>query len=110
MAKVIGYVVGDDGTMRPQYEQEASEVEAENDPFEDSEDPEDPEDPEDGEDGETEEPEPVDYSGWKKAELEAEVDTRNEGLEPDDEGYVLVGGKGNVADLVAALEADDAAQ
>lgn len=90
MAKPIGYVVEDDGTMRPLYEQEPAETEADTDPFE--------------------EPEPVDYSSWKKADLEAEVATRNDGLEPDDEGYVLVGGKGTVADLVAALEADDADQ
>ena len=47
------------------------------------------------------------YKGWKKAELEAEVDKRNEDREGDD--LIEVDGKGTVADLVAALEADDAA-
>lgn len=45
------------------------------------------------------------YSGMKKAELEAEVEKRN--ADRDDADKVVVEGKGTVADLVAALEADD---
>lgn len=47
----------------------------------------------------------VPYEKWKKADLEAEVESRNEGR--PDEDLVVVEGKGTVADLVAALEADD---
>jgi hypothetical protein len=47
------------------------------------------------------------YSSMKKADLEAEVASRNEGRAADD--IIEVEGKGTVADLVAALEADDAA-
>lgn len=42
-----------------------------------------------------------------KTELQAEVDKRNEARE--DEHKIVVGGNGNKADLVAALEADDSA-
>jgi hypothetical protein len=52
--------------------------------------------------------EPVPYAKRKKADLEAEVASRNEGREDDD--LIVVEGKGTVADLAAALEADDAAQ
>lgn len=48
------------------------------------------------------------YSKWKKDDLQAEVDRRNEGR--DDEDLIVVEGKGNVPDLAAALEGDDAAQ
>lgn len=47
------------------------------------------------------------YSSMKKADLEAEVAKRNEVRADDD--VIEVEGKGTVADLVAALEADDAA-
>jgi hypothetical protein len=45
------------------------------------------------------------YSSMKKDALEAEVAKRNEGREEAD--YIEVGGNGTVADLRAALEADD---
>lgn len=51
---------------------------------------------------------PPSYSSMKKADLEAEVARRNEDREADD--VIDVEGTGKVADLVAALEADDAAQ
>lgn len=41
-------------------------------------------------------------------ELQAEIDKRNEGREED--AKIQVGGKGNKADLVKALKADDAAK
>lgn len=47
------------------------------------------------------------YSSMKKADLEAEVARRNEGRNEGD--VIQVAGKGTVADLVTALEADDAA-
>lgn len=47
------------------------------------------------------------YSRMKKAELEAEVANRNE--DRDEDAQIVVEGKGNVPDLIAALEADDAA-
>lgn len=47
------------------------------------------------------------YSAWTKPELESEVARRNEGRDEDD--LIEVEGKGNKPDLVAALEADDAA-
>lgn len=53
------------------------------------------------------EPKPP-YSKWKKPDLEAEVERRNEGRDEDD--LIEVEGKGLAADLAAALEADDAAQ
>lgn len=56
-----------------------------------------------------EKPEPqaaVPYAKRKKADLEAEVAKRNEGRDDDD--LVVVEGTGKVADLAAALEADDA--
>ncbi|RNL66247.1 hypothetical protein EFK50_01065 [Nocardioides marmoriginsengisoli] len=49
-----------------------------------------------------------DYSALKKGELQAEVEKRNQGREDDD--LIVVEGKGHVADLVAALQADDVAQ
>ncbi|NUO57317.1 MAG: hypothetical protein HOV78_11675 [Hamadaea sp.] len=51
---------------------------------------------------------PKPYSKWLKADLEAEVDRRNEGREDDD--LIEVDEPGNKPELVAALEADDAAQ
>lgn len=51
--------------------------------------------------------EPVPYAKRKKADLEAEVSKRNEGR--DEADHIEVGGNGTVKDLVAALEADDAA-
>lgn len=48
------------------------------------------------------------YASLKKAELQAEVEKRNEDRDEDD--LVVVEGKGTVADLVAALTADDAKQ
>lgn len=47
------------------------------------------------------------YSSMLKADLQAEVAKRNEGRGDDD--VIEVEGKGTVADLIAALEADDAA-
>lgn len=47
------------------------------------------------------------YSKWRKGDLEAEVTARNEGR--DDADQIVVGGTGKVADLAAALDADDAA-
>lgn len=52
--------------------------------------------------------EPVDYASWKKDQLEAEVDRRNEDREDDD--LIEVEAPGNKAELVAALQADDAAR
>lgn len=46
------------------------------------------------------------YKGLRKADLEAEVAKRNEDREDDDQ--IVVGGNGTVADLKAALVADDA--
>lgn len=48
---------------------------------------------------------PQGYSSQGKADLEAEVAKRNEGR--DDADLIVVGGKGNKPDLIAALEADD---
>ena len=45
------------------------------------------------------------YDEWSKAELEDEITRRNEGRA--DDGLIVVEGKGNKPDLVAALEADD---
>ena len=53
-----------------------------------------------------EEPKSEDYSSFKKAELEAEVEKRNAGRGEGDQP-VVVEGKGNVEDLRAALVADD---
>jgi hypothetical protein len=60
----------------------------------------------DADDTEDEE-EVVPYAKRKKADLESEVAARNEGR---DEADLIEVGKGTVADLAAALEADDAAQ
>jgi hypothetical protein len=49
---------------------------------------------------------PQGYSGLKLPDLHAEIDKRNEGRADDDK--IVIGGKGNKADLVSALEADDA--
>lgn len=49
----------------------------------------------------------VDYNSFNKADLQVEVDARNEDRDEDDK--IVVAGKGTKADLVAALEADDAA-
>lgn len=51
------------------------------------------------------EDEPPSYKGWLKADLEDEVARRNGGRAEDD--VIEVEGNGTVADLVAALEADD---
>jgi len=48
----------------------------------------------------------VDYSSMKVAELRAEIERRNAGRDEAD----LLPVEGRKADLVAALEADDAAQ
>lgn len=48
------------------------------------------------------------YEAFTKPDLEAEVDRRNATRDPDGERYIVVAGKGNKPDLVAALEADDA--
>jgi hypothetical protein len=48
------------------------------------------------------------YAKWLKADLEAEVTARNEGRE--DDALIVVGGTGKVADLAAALDADDVKQ
>lgn len=50
----------------------------------------------------------VPYAKRLKANLQAEVESRNE--DRDDDDLIVVGGTGKVADLAAALEADDAAQ
>lgn len=47
----------------------------------------------------------VPYAKQKKADLEAEVARRNAAR--DEDSQITVEGKGTVADLVAALEADD---
>lgn len=52
--------------------------------------------------------EPTPYAKRKKSDLEALVAERNEGRDEDD--LIEVEGKGTVADLAAALDADDAAQ
>jgi len=49
----------------------------------------------------------VAYSKQNVPDLEAEIERRNNDRADDDQ--IVVGGKGNKADLVAALEADDAA-
>lgn len=61
-------------------------------------------DPDPDEPDESEDP----YKGLLKADLEAEVEKRNEDRDTDDE--IAVGGTGKVADLLEALRADDAAQ
>lgn len=52
----------------------------------------------------------ADYTGseWTKAKLEAEVESRNEDRQDDE--LIEVDAPGNKAELIAALEADDAAQ
>jgi hypothetical protein len=67
-----------------------------------AEEPEAPKDP-----GSSETPEATEsaYAGWKAAELKAEIATRNEGRDDD----AKLPAKGKNADLIAALEADDAA-
>jgi hypothetical protein len=54
---------------------------------------------------------PEDYTGsdWKKADLEAEIDRRNDARAAGDV-MIEVAGKGNVEDLRAALVADDERQ
>lgn len=49
----------------------------------------------------------VAYSDFSVDDLKAEIATRNEDRDEDD--HIVVGGKGNKADLIAALEADDEA-
>lgn len=49
----------------------------------------------------------TDYSSWGKSKLEAEIERRNEDRDADP---IVPEGKGNKADLVAALEADDQAE
>ncbi len=67
------------------------------------------EEPDSGESASDSDPDPEvkPYPKWKKADLEAEVESRNEGRAEDD--LIVVEGKGTVADLAAALEADDEA-
>lgn len=60
-----------------------------------------------GDDSATGAGEPKPYDKWLKADLEAEVAKRNEARDADDQ--IEVGGTGKVADLAAALDADDAA-
>lgn len=48
------------------------------------------------------------YEALLKGDLEAEIGRRNDGLDPGDEGYVTVRGKGNKPDLIAALRTHDA--
>lgn len=56
-----------------------------------------------------EQPEPAGvYDGWKVDELKAEIDNRNTDRDPAGDTYL--DGSGKKADLVAALEADDANQ
>lgn len=62
--------------------------------------------PEDTEDEDDEEE--VDYNDFSVEELKAEIATRNEEREEADE--IKVAGKGNKADLIAALSADDEAE
>lgn len=83
MAKIVGYVVADDGTMTPVREGESATQAQSADRS-------------------------VDYASWKKDQLEAEVDRRNEDREDDD--LIEVEAPGNKAELVAALQADDAAR
>lgn len=45
------------------------------------------------------------YGAFSKGDLEAEVARRNEGR--DEADLIVVGGRGNKSDLIAALEADD---
>lgn len=59
-----------------------------------------------GEAPEVEDDEKPPYLKWRKADLEDEVDRRNK----DRDDVIEVGGNGTVADLAAALDADDAAQ
>jgi hypothetical protein len=47
------------------------------------------------------------YADMKVDELKAEINSRNEGRDPEGAGFISSDGK--KADLVAALEADDAA-
>lgn len=50
----------------------------------------------------------VDYDAMKVDQLKELIDQRNEGRDEDD--LIEVEGKGNKPDLIAALQADDAAQ
>lgn len=50
-------------------------------------------------------PEPLPYKDQKVEDLKAEVDRRN--ATRDEDNQIVVAGKGNKPDLVAALEADD---
>ena len=63
-----------------------------------------PTEPEDGPEEDPAKP----YGQWSKAELAAEVEKRNEGRDEDD--LIEVEAPGNKAELVAALQGDDAAQ
>lgn len=103
MAKIIGYIVDNDGTMKPVTETPAPAPAAE--PAKKSPDTGDAGsvDTPNGDDG-TQKP----YEKWKKPDLEAEVASRNEGRDGDD--LIEVEGQGTIADLAAALIADDAAQ
>lgn len=47
------------------------------------------------------------YKGWVKAQLAEEIEKRNAAREDEDD-HIVAGGKGTVADLKAALVADDA--
>lgn len=47
------------------------------------------------------------YKGLKKPDLQKLVDDRN--ADRDEDARIVVGGNGTVADLIAALEADDQA-
>lgn len=48
------------------------------------------------------------YGAMTKPDLATAIEARNEGR--DDKDLIVVGGKGNKPDLIAALEADDQAQ
>lgn len=51
--------------------------------------------------------EPQSYAKWKKPDLEAEIAKRNEARDADD--HIVPDEPGNKPELIAALEADDAA-
>lgn len=85
MATIIGYVVHDDGTMTPTYDNVVVE------------------DPEAGS-PETTAP---DYGSLSKKQLEDEVKLRNSERKTDDVDYIVVDAPGNKPELVAALTADD---
>ena len=58
--------------------------------------------------GDGDETEVKPYAKWKKADLEAEVESRN--TDRADYEQIVIGGKGTVPDLAEALDADDEAQ